>query len=241
MRDEVKPGGGPSHVAVIMDGNGRWAARRGLPRLAGHRRGADTVRAIVRASPELGIRYLTLFAFSTENWKRPAEEVNGLMGLFRRYLRKDSAELEANGVEVRFIGERTRLNATLRDLMQGLEGRTRGLDRLTLTVAINYGGRDELVRAARGLATRIAAGEIAPEGVDEAAIAAGLDTRGLPDPDLVIRTSGESRISNFLLWQAAYAEYAFVTECWPEFTPERFAEVIAHYAARERRFGAVRA
>jgi undecaprenyl diphosphate synthase len=230
----------PAHVAIIMDGNGRWAALRGLPRLRGHRAGADSVRRIVEACPDLGIRYLTLFAFSTENWKRPVEEVTGLMALFRRYLRKDTAELDQNGVRVRFIGERGRLAASLRRMMDAVEAQTAGNDRLHLTVAINYGARDEMVRAARDLARRVARGEIAPDAVGEADFAAGLDTAGLPDPDLVVRTSGESRISNFLLWQCAYAEYAFVPQFWPDFTAEDFAAVLADYMVRERRFGAVR-
>ncbi|RMH53393.1 MAG: di-trans,poly-cis-decaprenylcistransferase [Alphaproteobacteria bacterium] len=228
-----------AHVAIIMDGNGRWATRRGLPRLRGHQAGAETVRRIVECCPDLGVRHLTLFAFSTENWQRPREEVTGLMALFRRYLRRDTAELDRNGVRVRFLGERGRLGPALRGMMDAVERQTAGNATLDLVIAINYGGRDELARAARRLAERVARGEIAPEEVDEAALAAGLDTAGLPDPDLVIRTSGETRISNFLLWQCAYAEYAFVPQLWPDFTPEDFAAVLAEYASRERRFGRV--
>ncbi|MEM9048183.1 MAG: isoprenyl transferase [Pseudomonadota bacterium] len=228
-----------SHVAIIMDGNGRWAARRGLPRLRGHRAGADAVRRVVEACPDLGVRYLTLFAFSTENWRRPPEEVNGLMALFRRYLRKDTAELNENGVRVRFIGERDRLAPSLSRMMTDVERQTRPNNRLHLTVAINYGGRDEMLRAMRGLAGRIARGEVDPDTLSEATFTGHLDTDGLPDPDLVIRTSGEKRISNFLLWQCAYAEFAFVSELWPDFTADSLGRVLDEYAHRERRFGAV--
>ncbi|MEL6232790.1 MAG: isoprenyl transferase [Pseudomonadota bacterium] len=235
----MRDGQTASHVAIIMDGNGRWAARRGLPRLRGHRAGADAVRRVVEACPDLGVRYLTLYAFSTENWRRPPEEVNGLMALFRRYLRKDTAELNENGVRVRFIGQRDRLAPSLARMMTGVEAQTKDNDRLHLTVAINYGGRDEMVRAMRGLATRVAAGEVAPDALTEACFAGHLDTDGLPDPDLVIRTSGETRISNFLLWQCAYAEFAFVPELWPDFSAEHFGRVLSEFADRERRFGAV--
>ncbi|HEU0220729.1 MAG TPA: polyprenyl diphosphate synthase [Paracoccaceae bacterium] len=243
MRDEARalPGDMLAHVAIIMDGNGRWAARRGLPRLQGHRRGADTVREIVEACPEHGVRYLTLFAFSTENWKRPREEVSGLMAMFRRYMRKEAAELIARGVRVRFIGERGRLAPSMQEMMASLEERTLSNDKLHLTIAINYGGRDEMARAARRLAEEVARGEVKPEAVSERVLARFLDTDGLPDPDLVIRTSGETRISNFLLWQAAYAEFAFVDDCWPDFNALRFGEVLADFALRERRFGAVSA
>lgn len=242
MRDETRPlPGGPDHVAIIMDGNGRWAQARGLPRLEGHRRGADTVRAVVESCPDLGVRHLTLFAFSTENWKRPKEEVGGLMALFRRYIRKDSAELVGKGVRVRFIGQRGRLGPGLAAMMDGLEAQSAGNDRLHLTIAIDYGARDEMTRAVRRLAARVAEGALAPEAVNERTLAGFLDTEGLPDPDLVIRTSGESRISNFLLWQAAYAEFAFVPELWPDFTAARFGEVVAAFSTRERRFGAVSA
>jgi undecaprenyl diphosphate synthase len=243
MRDEAGTGPGvtPGHVAIIMDGNGRWATRRGLPRLEGHRRGADAVRAIVEACPDLGVRYLTLFAFSTENWKRPRDEVSGLMGLFRRYLRKEAAELIGRGVKVRFIGERGRLGASLQEMMTALERQTGHNDKLHLTIAINYGARDEMTRAARRLARAVADGTVCPDAVDETLLAGFLDTDGLPDPDLVIRTSGESRVSNFLLWQAAYAEFTFVDDLWPDFTAARFSEVLAGFSRRERRFGAVSA
>jgi undecaprenyl diphosphate synthase len=229
----------PSHVAIIMDGNGRWATSRGLPRLAGHRRGADRVREIVEACPDLGVRYLTLFAFSTENWKRPSQEVQGLMRLFRRYIKKEAARLVAEGVRVRFIGCRAPLEADLQALMAGLETQTDGNDRLHLTVAINYGGRDEIVRAARRLAEAVRAGRVRAEEITPATVEDYLDTAGLPDPDLILRTSGEYRVSGFLPWQAAYSEFAFVDTRWPDFTAEMFAAELAGFGRRERRFGAV--
>ncbi len=227
------------HVAIIMDGNGRWATRRGLPRLAGHRKGADAVRAVVEACPDFGIEVLTLFAFSTENWKRSTEEVSGLMNLFRRYMRRESAELSRRGAKVRFIGDREGLAPDIREMMAGLEAQTAGNDRLTLVIAINYGGRAEIAAAARRLARRVAAGEIDPEAVTEGALTEALDTGGLPPPDLLIRTSGEQRISNFLLWQCAYAEFVFVDDLWPDFDRAALARALAQYGARERRFGAV--
>ena len=228
----------PAHVAIIMDGNGRWATDRGWPRLVGHRRGAERVRAIVEAAPGLGIRWLTIYAFSTENWKRSTEEVIGLMTIFARYIESEADRLSAEGVRLRFIGGRDRLDQRLRALMAGIEARTAGNDRLHLTVAINYGGRDEIARAARKLAEDVAAGRIAPEEVGEAAIADRLDTAGMPDPDLVIRTSGETRVSNYLLWQSAYAEYEFTDTLWPDFGATELAAILDRYALRERRFGA---
>jgi undecaprenyl diphosphate synthase len=236
-----KPTPAPSHVAIIMDGNGRWATSRGLPRLAGHKRGAERVREIVESCPELAISHLTLFAFSTENWKRPAQEVVGLMRLFRRYIKKEGARLVAEGVRVRFIGGRERLDADLQALMAGLEAQTAANDRLHLTVAINYGGRDEILRATRRIAEAVRAGRIRAEEVTQEIIEQHLDTAGLPDPDLVVRTSGESRVSGFLPWQTAYAEFAFVETRWPDFTAEMFAAQIRGFGARERRFGAVAA
>jgi undecaprenyl diphosphate synthase len=220
-----------------MDGNGRWAASRGLPRLAGHKRGADRVREIVESCPDLGITHLTLFAFSTENWKRPLQEVQGLFRLFRRYIKKEGARLVAEGAKVRFIGGRERLEPDLQALMAGLETQTAENDRLHLTVAINYGGRDELARAARRVAEDVAAGRLDPSQVNEAALTARLDTADLPDPDLVIRTSGEMRISNYLLWQSAYAEYEFTDTLWPDFTPAELAAILDRFSMRERRFG----
>lgn len=229
----------PGHVAIIMDGNGRWATRRGLPRLEGHRIGAKRVREIVRACPDLGVRCLTLFAFSTENWKRSRQEVAGLMALFRHYIRSERAELIRSGVKVRFIGDRGPLNAKLTDMMAGLETDTAKNGRLELTVALNYGSRDELVRAATRLAEDIAAGRMDAAVASPDDLERYLDTSGLPDPDLVIRTSGENRISNFLLWQSAYSEYEFSSTLWPDFTRDKLADVLLAYSARERRFGAV--
>jgi undecaprenyl diphosphate synthase len=229
----------PSHVAIIMDGNGRWAESRGLPRLAGHRRGADRVREIVESCPDLGIRYLTLFAFSTENWKRPAQEVQGLMRLFRRYIKKEGARLVAEGARVRFIGGREALAPDLQALMGGLEAQTACNDRLHLTVAINYGGRDEILRAARRVAEEVRRGALRPEEITSETVERYLDTAGLPDPDLILRTSGEYRVSGFLPWQSAYSEFAFIDTRWPDFTVEMFAAEVRGFGRRERRFGAV--
>jgi undecaprenyl diphosphate synthase len=231
----------PDHVAIIMDGNGRWAQMRGKPRLFGHQAGARRVREIVEACPDLGISYLTIFAFSTENWKRTQAEVTGLMTLFRRYIQKEAQALLRNGVRVRFIGDRDRLDPKLVEMMRSLEAMTAGNDLVHLTIAINYGGRDEVARATKRLAREVAAGRLDPEDVDAATLAHFLDTCLLPDPDLVIRTSGEARISNFLLWQSAYAEYEFTPILWPDFTARHFAEIVGNFGRRERRFGAVRA
>lgn len=230
----------PEHVAIIMDGNGRWAQARGKPRLFGHHAGAKRVREIVEACPELGVKYLTVFAFSTENWKRTQSEVSGLMKLFKRYLMSETNRLVSSGVRVRFIGDRIRLDETLVALMDELELLTCDNDRVHLTVALNYGGRDEVARATKRLSREVAAGRIDPETVDAETLARFLDTYVLPDPDLVIRTSGEARISNFLLWQSAYAEYEFIDTLWPDFTRDEFARVLSGFAARDRRFGAVR-
>jgi undecaprenyl diphosphate synthase len=222
-----------------MDGNGRWAQARGKPRLFGHHAGAKRVREIVEACPELGVKYLTIFAFSTENWKRTQSEVSGLMKLFKRYLMSETKRLVSSGVRVRFIGDRIRLDETLVALMDELELVTCDNDLVHLTVALNYGGRDEVARATKRLSREVAAGRIDPETVDAETLARFLDTYVLPDPDLVIRTSGEARISNFLLWQSAYAEYEFIDTLWPDFTKAEFARVLTGFAARERRFGAV--
>ncbi|HHH89183.1 MAG TPA: di-trans,poly-cis-decaprenylcistransferase [Aliiroseovarius sp.] len=230
---------GPRHVAIIMDGNGRWAQARGRPRLFGHHAGARRVRDIVEACPDLGVKYLTIFAFSTENWKRTQKEVAGLMSLFRRYIQKEARDMLERGVRVRFIGDRVRLEPKLVDLMDELELMTADNDRVHLTIALNYGGRDEVTRAARRLAHDVSAGRVRPQDVDEETLPRYLDTCVLPDPDLVIRTSGEARISNFLLWQSAYAEYEFIDTLWPDFTPDIFAGIVAAYGARDRRFGAV--
>lgn len=228
-----------NHLAIIMDGNGRWATGRGWPRLVGHRKGVERVREIVSACPELGIRWLTLYAFSTENWKRSTEEVLGLMAIFARYIEREADKLAQAGVRMRFIGERGRLDPRLQRLMAGIEARTAGNDRLNLTVAINYGGRDEILRAVRKLAEAAAAGLLDPTHISEAAFAERLDTGGLPDPDLVIRTSGETRTSNFLPWQTAYAEYEFTETLWPDFTPDELAAIVQRFSNRERRFGGV--
>lgn len=227
------------HVAIIMDGNGRWATGRGLPRLVGHKKGVERVRDVVEAAPRLGVKYLTLYAFSTENWKRSTDEVSGLMSIFRRYILTESAKLLAEGVCVRFIGDRARLDPKLVHVMEGLEEKTAHNDTVHLTVALNYGGRDELRRATTKLAADVKAGALAPEDITEDTINSYLDTHFLPDPDLVIRTSGEARISNFLLWQLAYTEYAFVETLWPDFTVEEFQDIITGCEKRERRFGAV--
>ncbi len=231
--------GGPDHVAIIMDGNGRWAQQRGRPRLFGHHAGAKRVREIVEACPDLGVKYLTIFAFSTENWKRTQVEVSGLMALFRRYITREARALMERGVRVRFIGDRIRLDDKLVTLMDELELLTSNNDRVHLTIALNYGGRDEVTRAAKRLAFEIEQGRLSHKDVDAETLAKFLDTRVLPDPDLVIRTSGEARISNFLLWQSAYSEYEFVDTLWPDFSAEEFAKVISGFARRDRRFGAV--
>ncbi len=228
-----------NHLAIIMDGNGRWATNRGWARLVGHRKGAERVREIVKAAPDLGIRWLTLYAFSTENWKRSTEEVLGLMAIFARYIEREADRLAKAGVRMRFIGDRGRLDPKLQRMMAGIEARTAGLDRLNLTVAINYGGRDEIVRAVRKIAEAAAQGILDPRHVTEAAFAERLDTGGLPDPDLVIRTSGETRTSNFLPWQAAYAEYEFTETLWPDFGPEELAAIVQRFSNRDRRFGGV--
>jgi undecaprenyl diphosphate synthase len=228
-----------NHLAIIMDGNGRWATNRGWARLVGHRKGAERVREIVKAAPDLGIRWLTLYAFSTENWKRSTEEVLGLMAIFARYIEREADRLAKAGVRMRFIGDRSRLDPKLQRMMAGIEARTAGLERLNLTVAINYGGRDEIVRAVRKIAEAAAQGILDPRHVTEAAFAERLDTGGLPDPDLVIRTSGETRTSNFLPWQAAYAEYEFSETLWPDFGPEELAAIVQRFSNRERRFGGV--
>ena len=227
------------HVAIIMDGNGRWATNRGWPRLVGHRKGAERVKEIVRCAPDLGIRWLTIYAFSTENWKRSTEEVLGLMSIFARYIEREADRLAAEGVRMRFIGDRARLDPKLQRLMSGIEVRTAGFSRLNLTVAINYGGRDELVRAMRRIALDVAEGRLAADAVTDAVISQHLDTGDLPDPDLVIRTSGETRTSNFLPWQAAYAEFEFTPTLWPDFTPTELAAILARFGNRERRFGGV--
>ena len=223
-----------------MDGNGRWATQRGRPRLFGHHAGARRVREIVEACPDFGVEYLTIFAFSTENWKRTQVEVAGLMSLFRRYITKETRALTDRGVRVRFIGDRVRLDDKLIQLMNDLEAATAHNTRVHLTIAINYGGRDEVARATRRLAQDVAAGNLKPDDVNEETLPKYLDTYVLPDPDLVIRTSGEARISNFLLWQSAYSEYEFIDTLWPDFSREEFGRLCASYGGRDRRFGGIR-
>ncbi len=225
----------PLHVAIIMDGNGRWATNRGWPRLVGHRKGAERVREIVAACPDLGVTHLTIYAFSTENWKRSTTEVLGLMKIFARYIKSEANKLAESGVRLRFIGDRTRLDPNLQELMAGIETRTAQGRVLNLTVAINYGGRDELTRAMR----KIVDLGIDAASITEQTISEHLDTADLPDPDLVIRTSGETRTSNFLPWAAAYAEYEFTPTLWPDFTPTELSHILARFVGRERRFGGV--
>ena len=229
------------HVAIIMDGNGRWAQRRGRPRLMGHHAGAKRVREIVQACPEVRVKYLTVFAFSTENWKRTQVEVSGLMRLFKRYIRRETQALINEGVRVRFIGDRIKLDDTLVELMDELELVTSQNSTINLTIALNYGGRDEVTRAAQRMAREVEAGKLAAQSVTAEVLASFLDTHFLPDPDLVIRTSGEARISNFLLWQSAYAEYEFVETLWPDFTAFQFTQLISRFGTRDRRYGALTA
>jgi undecaprenyl diphosphate synthase len=227
------------HVAIIMDGNGRWARARGLPRTEGHRQGAKAVRRAVEGASELGIRYLTIFGFSSENWKRPSAEVDDLMGLLRLYLRREIAELHDRGVRLRIIGERGRFSADIVALIENAERLTKANQTLHLTVALSYGGRGEIANAARRLAERALAGRLDPAAIEETTVAAELATSELPDPDVVIRTSGEKRLSNFLLWQSAYAELVFLDTLWPDFTKADLEAAIREYHRRERRYGAV--
>lgn len=227
----------PAHVAIIMDGNGRWAAGRGLPRAAGHRAGVEALRRTVRAAGDMGIRYLTVFAFSSENWTRPPNEITDLMGLLRLFVRRDLAELHEAGVRIRVIGRRDDLAPDIRDLLEEAESLTAGNRALNLIIAFNYGARDEIARAARSLAEDVLAGRITPDAIDTASIAERLDSHDLPDPELIIRTSGEQRLSNFLLWQAAYSEFAFLPCFWPDFTAEHLRAAVAEYEMRDRRFG----
>ena len=228
----------PRHVAIIMDGNGRWATARGLPRIAGHRAGAEAVRRTVRAATDLGIEYLTLFGFSSENWRRPLSEVDDLMGLLRHYLRGEIAELHRNGVRLRIIGQRDRLAPDIVTLIENGEALTGGNTGLTLVIALSYGGRAELALAARNIAAGVAKGDLSLDKIDENCVDQYLHTRGIPDPDLLIRTSGEQRISNFLLWQTAYAEFIFTETLWPDFAPGDLSRALQDYHARDRRYGA---
>jgi undecaprenyl diphosphate synthase len=227
----------PRHVAIIMDGNGRWAAARGLPRGEGHRRGVEALRRTVRAAGDLGIGILTIFSFSAENWSRPPSEIRELMGLLRRFIRNDLADLHRNGVHVRVIGDRNDLAPDIKNLLEEAEELTKNNDKLTLVVAFNYGARQEIARAARRLAAEVAAGRIPVADVTAEKLATYLDAPDLPDPDLIIRTSGEQRLSNFLLWQAAYSELVFVPVHWPDFDRAALEQAIIEYRGRERRFG----
>jgi undecaprenyl diphosphate synthase len=228
----------PTHVAIIMDGNGRWARARGLPRIAGHRAGAKAVRRTIEAAVSQGVTWLTLYAFSSENWRRPASEIFDLTGLLREYLRNEVAELHENGVRLRIIGERRRFADDIQADMREAERLTCGNLRLNLTVALSYGARDEILAATRLIAKAAAAGALDPEEIDECSFSATLSTAGMPDPDLIVRTSGERRLSNFLLWQSAYAEFVFQDVLWPDYSANHFAEALAEYGRRERRFGA---
>ncbi len=228
----------PVHVAIIMDGNGRWARARHLPRAAGHKRGADAVRNVVTACGEFGIPFLTLYAFSSENWKRPMEEIDDLMGLLRHYLRNEVSELNAKNVRLRCIGDRSRLSPDIVQLMTEAEEKTARNTGLTLILALNYGAQAEIVEATRKIAEKVKAGEIEPAAIDEKLFAAHLQTADIPDPDIIIRTSGEQRLSNFLLWQAAYAELVFIDDYWPDFTKQTLTRALAEYGSRDRRYGA---
>jgi undecaprenyl diphosphate synthase len=227
----------PRHVAVIMDGNGRWATQRGLPRVEGHRMGIRSVRAVVECARELGISHLTLYAFSSENWGRPDLEVTTLMGLLRDFLFKELPELARQKIRLNVIGEIERLPAYVREALRHTMSATASNSEMTLSLALSYAGRNELARAARRVAEEAAAGRLAPEAVTESSFAAFLDTAGMPDPDLVVRTSGEIRISNFLLWQAAYAEFVFTDVLWPDFGKAEFLQALDEYSRRRRRFG----
>ncbi len=229
----------PRHVAVIMDGNGRWAQARGLPRYKGHAAGMDAVREAIEGAIEARVGVLTLFAFSQENWQRPAHEVNALMLLLQRYVQSEAEELREEGVEVKVFGDLDRLASGPRKAVAAIQEITRGGETLSLNLMISYGGRSEIVRAARSLAEDVASGRLVPEDVDESALAERLYTAGFPDPDLLVRTSGEQRISNFMLWQLAYTELYTTTTLWPDFTREHLYEAILAYQQRERRFGRV--
>jgi undecaprenyl diphosphate synthase len=231
----------PRHVAIIMDGNGRWAESRGLPRAAGHRKGVEAVRRTVRAAIELGLQHLTLFSFSSENWSRPAAEIDDLMGLMRRFIRRDLAELHGNGVRIGVIGERDRVDPELLEIIDDAVALTSDNNALNLLIAFNYGARAEIAKAARQLAERAMQGAIRPEDITPEALSSALDTRGVPDPDLLIRTSGEMRLSNFLLWQAAYTEFVFLDTYWPDFGREQLEQAIGEFRRRNRRFGGVEA
>lgn len=235
----LDPAALPRHLAVIMDGNGRWARARGLPRIAGHRKGADAVRDLVTHCAEFGLQYLTLYSFSSENWKRPLPEVEGLMGLLRRYLQSEIDTLDRQNIRFRVIGARGRLSADIQTLIAKAEAQTARNSGLTLVLALSYGAREEITLAVKTLATAVRDGRLAVDQIDEAAIAAALSTPDIPDPDVVLRTSGEQRLSNFMLWQAAYAEFIFTDTLWPDFDKAALIAALRTYAQRDRRFGGV--
>jgi len=238
MRAAATPRPVPGHIAIIMDGNGRWAKARGLPKIAGHRRGAEAARRAVIAAAELGVPYLTLFGFSSENWKRPSSEIQDLMGLLRYYLRGEIAELHRNGVRLKVIGDFSKLDPDIITLIEHAEAITRDNNRITLTMALSYGGRAEIIAAVRAIAQQVTSGNLAAETIDDERFARHLFTAELPDPDLLIRTSGEQRLSNFLLWQAAYAELVFTKTLWPDFSKGDLQQAIDEFCGRERRYGA---
>ncbi|MCJ8520536.1 undecaprenyl diphosphate synthase [Pseudorhizobium tarimense] len=227
----------PEHVAIIMDGNGRWAKQRGLPRTIGHNKGVETVRETVRAAGEAGVKYLTLFAFSSENWSRPESEVEDLLGLLRRFIRRDLADLHRENIRIRIIGERENLRSDILPLLLEAEETTRNNTAMTLVIAFNYGSRNEIARAVAKIAKEVQAGSIKPDEVSPEMISERLDTADIPDPDLIIRTSGEERLSNFLLWQAAYSEFVFLPCYWPDFDRQQFHDALRIFASRDRRFG----
>lgn len=226
------------HVAIIMDGNGRWAKSRHLPKFAGHKKGADAVRGVVEACCDMNIKYLTLYAFSSENWNRPPEEVSDLMGLLKIYLTKEIDELHKKNIRISFIGSRDRLSDNIISLIDMAEEKTKNNDKLRLTLALNYGGQEEIVNATRKIAAQVKNGELDVANIDEKLFAEHLYTGGIPEPDLIIRTSGEQRLSNFMLWQAAYAEFVFQDVFWPDFTQEQLCKAIDEYHKRDRRYGA---
>ena len=237
----TRPPAVPRHVAIIMDGNGRWAARRGLPRSAGHKAGVDALRRAVKAAADFGIEYLTIYSFSSENWSRPAAEVSFLLDLLRRFIRQDVAELHRSGVKITVVGSRADLEPGIVTLLNDAERLTLGNSKLNLIVAFNYGSRQEIGRAMFAISQKIESGEISTADISPELISRNLDTAGIPDPDLLIRTGGEQRISNFLLWQCAYTEFVFVDEFWPDFTHEIFARALDEFRLRDRRFGGIEA
>lgn len=235
----IRPPQGPRHVAIIMDGNGRWAAARGLPRSAGHKVGVDALRRAVKAASDFGIEYLTIYSFSSENWTRPAAEVSFLLDLLRRFIRQDVTELHHSGVKIKIVGDRENLEPSMVSLLDDAERLTKDNSKLNLVVAFNYGSRQEISRAVTAIACKIESGEICATDISAEMISANLDTSGIPDPDVLIRTGGEQRISNFLLWQCAYTEFVFVDEFWPDFTSEIFTRALDEFRRRDRRYGGI--